>query len=161
MSSPKKGPPKHGTASNKDASPNLPKGTTSKFGHAGKRTVHHSAAAATVRVSDGQSVRWTVDVGGAVPSFKFVCEHRTLYQPDDPPRSHYHWSAIDFNAHAPDVHVLDLRFTGATSYRYRAELLNAQGAVVETLKDIEYESRDSRDFYLEPIRLRIEPPVPA
>ena len=41
---------------------------------------------------------------------------------------------------------------GPMTYHYRMEHLNAAGAPIDTLKDMEFSSTDAGDFFREPIR---------
>jgi hypothetical protein len=128
------------------------------FGTAGKRTVHASETAATVNATDGEFLICTVDAKGAVPLFTFACTHHdAIHIPMGPPASRYQWSGYD-NEHSRvegDMHVLSLWFTGgATAYRFRMELFDANMALLKTLKDVEYETTEAGDVADEPIRLR-------
>jgi hypothetical protein len=128
------------------------------FGSAGKRTVHESEIAGTVDATAGEFLVCTLDVKGAVALFAFGCEHTpAIHTPQGAPVSRYQWSVYDDqNSRIDgDMHVLSLHFNGgATSYRFRMELFDADMALRKTLKDVEYETTDPADVANEPIRLR-------
>jgi hypothetical protein len=128
------------------------------FGNAGTRTVHASEAGGTIDADAGEFIICTVDVRGATAAFSFDCTHRTLFTPDGPPLPRYQWTTVDgpgSQAAMGDVHVLVLRFSGgAIWYRYRMELFDANLAVKQVLKDVEYETSDPTDVCFEPIALR-------
>ena len=129
------------------------------FGRAGKRTVHKSEFACTIDASAGETIVCTVDVKGATAVFSFDCTHEAgLFAPEGPPQSRYQWTTYDMpGSRNPlgDVHVLRMQFSGgATSYRYRMELLDARLELKKVLKDVEYETSDPADDVMEPIALR-------
>ena len=128
------------------------------FGTAGKRTVRESEAAAVINGTAGDLILCTLDVRGALGLFTFACTHdATLFSPGGPPVSRYQWTTYDeTNSRVKgDMHVLTLRFSGgAVWYRFRMELFDADMVLLETLKDVEYETTDPEDVAEEPIRLR-------
>ena len=128
------------------------------FGNAGTRTAHKDDGACIVDATAGEGIACVLDVRGALPLFTFACVHQTaLVSPGGAPASKYEWSTYD-QEHSrtdDDPHVLTLRFGGgAVWYRFRMDLVDANGVTVRTLKDVEYESIDPTDVAEEPIRLR-------
>jgi hypothetical protein len=129
------------------------------FGNAGTRTVHASEAACTIDASAGEFILCTVDVKGALALFTFACTHNgALVTPTGPPQSRYQWMKYD-EEHSKvklgDNHTLSLMFSGgATWYRFRMELFDANMALLKTLKDVEFESSDPTDVAVDFIRLR-------
>ena len=127
------------------------------FGNAGIRTVHVDKAGGMIDTTVGQSVICTLDVSGGTPLFVFACTHRNLFTPDGPIQDRYQWTDFDSagsNGQNGDVHVLTLQFSaGAIKYRFRMEVFDLNFALVKTLKDIEYETSDPTDFFVEPILL--------
>lgn len=132
----------------------------SKFGKAGTRTVHASEAGGIINVTAGQSLMCTLDVKGGPALFVFACTHSEQFTPSGPVKDRYQWTIFDepgSRATNGDEHVLTLQFSaGAKHYRLRMEIFDDNFALVKTLKDIEYESSEPTDFFVEPVLLGVK-----
>jgi len=131
------------------------------FGKSGRLTIRTNENGALVNVSAGEHITCELKVKGAVPLFAFGCQHRPIWSgPDFPghPKNLYQWEHFTQagDADAPsDVYSLTLSFLGATSYTFVMRRVDAAGAPLQTLKDVDYQSTTAADVFRDVITLFI------
>jgi hypothetical protein len=118
--------------------------TVTPFGKAGRRTARIDRPA--VGLQAGELLTFTLTAAGARPAFGFACAHREILSADmvpGHPKADYQW---EFTAdHRTDVVVLQLAFVAATKYTLRIDRLSAAGQLLDTLRDVDYESQHAED----------------
>jgi hypothetical protein len=127
------------------------------FGKAGKRTVRRNEVAATIKASVGEFIHCEVTVVGTQAEFAFACRHRPIKSAADfAPGGALEWDFFknggDADA-AMDEYALVGVFLQARKYTFVMEHCDAQGSVLATLKDLDFESTDSTDVFRTSITL--------
>jgi len=134
------------------------------FGNAGTRTVRTSKGAVIVDIDNQEFLSYEVKAQGAVPIFAFACKHRALLSANDLPNHptstyKWKWSKTDFGNDEPDKSLGDrygVRFQFLTALKYTLLVRHhKQDGTVETIKDIDYASNDSSDWFQETFKVFI------
>jgi hypothetical protein len=115
------------------------------FGTSGKRTVRRNKRA--VILESDELLVYTLIARGSTPAFGFACRHEPILSADTiegpRPREKYVW---EYTPHvADDVLQLLLSFVGILKYSVRIDRLTTDGALVEVVRDVDYESEDPED----------------
>jgi hypothetical protein len=136
------------------------------FGNAGEITIRVHDIATTVKLPEGEYLHYELTVEGAEPIFTFACKHKArLSEHDfvDHPKQIYKWTwgradSLDDLPNEPedsfdDVYVVTMSFITAVKYTLVVEQRDANDDVIQTLKDIDYESQDPVDTFTESLRV--------
>lgn len=119
--------------------------TVTSFGNAGTRTARIDTPA--VGAGSGDLIVYSVAVSGADAAFGFGCQHREVLSARDidggQPRAHYQWKYTPDDPN--DMLVLLLSFAPAIKYTVRIERMSPAGALLESIRDVDYESQDPLD----------------
>jgi hypothetical protein len=114
------------------------------FGNAGTRTARVNTGSVTLK--GDELLVYSVTVKGANPAFGFACRHLALHSAEDfegHPRAKYEWD------YSPDRDrdrlMLLLSFVGAVRYTVRIDHISQAGALLKTVRDVDYESQDPED----------------
>jgi hypothetical protein len=114
------------------------------FGNAGRRTARASRGSVTLK--GDELLVYTVTVRGANAAFGFACRHRALHSAEDfegHPRAKYEWDYLPDRD--KDLVKLLLTFVGAVTYTVRIDHISQAGALLRTVRDVDYESQDPED----------------
>ena len=114
------------------------------FGNVGTRTARVTKGSVTL--TGDELLVYTVTVRGANPAFGVACRHRALHSAEDfegHPRAKYEWDYIPDRDR--DLLKLLLLFVGAVKYTVRIDHISQAGALIRTVRDVDYESQDPQD----------------
>jgi hypothetical protein len=118
--------------------------TVTSFGVAGKRTARIDRRAVVLDPTD--LLVYTVIARGATPVFGFSCRHKAILSAESipgHPREKYQWDVEpDSN---DDVLVLLMSAIAVVKYSVQIDRISAAGALIETVRDVDYESQDPDD----------------
>lgn len=129
------------------------------FGIAGKLTIREYDGAVKVRVSQGEYLYFRLTVQGAESIFTFACKHKARlseHQFAGHPKKVYEWTwskgqnESDFPM---DMYALGMSFMTAIRYTLWVEHRDNSDAMIDLLKDIDYESTHATDNYTETLRV--------
>jgi hypothetical protein len=137
------------------------------FGNTGTITVRVSIPAVQVNVSDGEHLFYQLTVSGGFPIFTFACTHKSRLDAEDfegHPKAVYEWTwsrpapiAEDIpNERADDseeTYVVVMQFAAAIKYTLVVEHRDSDDNLIETLKDIDFESEAPEDRFPEGLRI--------
>jgi hypothetical protein len=129
------------------------------FGNAGKRTARTDIDTVMVHISSGESLYYKVIAKGAEAVFTFACAHRLLKAANQfpgHPKQTYEWKWLKNPGEgdaSQDIYGMQFSFISAVKYTLRIEHRNAQDAVIQLLQDIDYESKDPKDWYQESLEV--------
>lgn len=129
------------------------------FGVAGKITVREFDGAVKVRVGQGEHLFFRLTVQGAEPIFTFACKHKArLSEHEFPghPKKVYEWTwsrSADESDASDDMYGVAMTFLTAIRYTLLVEHRDAQGTLINLLKDIDYESQHPQDNFTETLRV--------
>lgn len=129
------------------------------FGQAGKRTVRDFVGAVKVRVSNGEYLFFRLTVQGNVPIFTFACQDKPrLSEHEFPghPKKVYEWAWSKNGSESDresDVYGVTMSFFTAIKYTLVVEHRESDDSVIDTLKDIDYESTFHADNFTETLRV--------
>lgn len=114
------------------------------FATSGSRTIRVDKG--SVILEPGELLVYMVTAAGAEAAFGFACAHRAILSAEDcegHPTDEYQW---EFTPDAKrDVLKLVLTFAAILVYTVRIDRISAGGALVETIRDVDYEAEDSTD----------------
>jgi len=129
------------------------------FGVAGKLTIREYDGAVKVRVSQGEYLYFRLTVKGAEGIFTFACKHKARlseHQFAGHPKQVYEWTwskGQDESDLKMDMYALGMSFMTAIRYTLLVEHRDANDAMIDLLKDIDYESDHPTDNYTETLRV--------
>lgn len=132
-----------------------------------KRTVRKSFFNVAVNRSAGEYLQFRITAKGPTPTFAFSSQedsrgnHETYFQASDfpgHPKTTYerHWPQANDTILSPTaVYALALGFLGATDYTVLVDLRDATNAVLNTVKDIDYQREDQGDAFAELFQITV------
>lgn len=129
------------------------------FGVAGKLTIREYDGAVKVRVSQGEYLYFRLTVKGAEAIFTFACKHKARlseHQFPGHPKQVYEWTwskGQDESDQQMDMYALGMSFMTAVRYTLSVEHRDVNDAMIDLLKDIDYESNHPTDSYTETLRV--------
>jgi hypothetical protein len=135
------------------------------FGNTGEITVRESIPGVEVNVTDGEYLFYQLTVSGAIPIFVFACTHETRLaasQFDDHPKAVYEWTwsrTAQMSADIPNVqsdaddsgetYGVVMHFAAAIKYTLVVEHRDRDDNLIETLKDMDFETQAPEEFFSE------------
>jgi hypothetical protein len=137
------------------------------FGNTGTITVRSSVPAVTVNVTDGEYLFYQLTVSGAVPIFVFACKHKSRFAGSDfdgHPKAVYEWTwshpgeiSEDVpnvtSDGSPDNYGVVMHFAAAIKYTLLVEHRDSEDNLIDTLKDMDFESQAPEDEFSEGLRV--------
>jgi hypothetical protein len=129
------------------------------FGVAGKLTIREFDGAVKVRVSQGEYLFFRLTTQGAEPIFTFACQHKARvseHQFPGHPKKVYEWTwskSGDESDLKNDVYAITMSFIAAIRYTLLVEHRDSSDALIDLLKDIDYESTHPTDNFTETLRV--------
>lgn len=126
-----------------------------------QRTARKSFFNVTVDQSKGEFLQFRIDAKGATPTFTFLSRHGTFFAASTfpgHPQSTYRRRfplAADVVGAATAIYSLTFGFLGATAYTLLVERRDATGAVLKTIKDIDYVRDHQTDVFSELFRITV------
>ena len=124
------------------------------FGKMGKVTLRTDNVAALVNISTGEYLSYKLTVNGANPIFTYACEHKprlSEHQFPGHPLNTYRWdwcrgAATDSDSN-DDMYAVTMSFIAALKYTLLIRQHDSTGAVIKTIKDVDYESSSPKDNF--------------
>lgn len=129
------------------------------FGIAGKLTIREFDGAVRVRVSQGEYLFFRMTVKGAEPIFTFACQHKARISEHEfsgHPKKVYEWTWSkngDDSDLKNDVYAITMSFITTLRYTLVVEHRDSSDALIDLLKDIDYESNHPTDNFTETLRI--------
>jgi len=118
--------------------------TVTSFEKAGTRTVRVDRR--SVILEPGELLVYTVIARGAMPVFGFSCRDKEILSAASiagHPREKYQWE-FDPDSN-DDVVMLLLSFIAVVKYSVQIDRISSAGLLIETVRDVDYESQDPDD----------------
>jgi hypothetical protein len=129
----------------------------SDFGKAGKMTIRENDNAVMVNISKGEYLYYKLTVEGAIPIFTFACTDKPRFSADhNHPHKVYEWTWCkdsDDSDSPDDLYGVAMLFMTAIKYTLVVEHLDKSKNIINTLKDIDYESQEPSDNFTEVLRV--------
>lgn len=134
------------------------------FGSTGTITVRVSVPAVQVNISNGEYLFYQLTVSGAFPIFAFACTHETRLAADDfegHPKATYEWTwskpapnaddipNVEADDNSDETYVVVMHFAAAIKYTLLVDHRDRNDNLIETLKDIDFESQAPEDNFPE------------
>jgi hypothetical protein len=126
-----------------------------QFGNAGTRTKRTSLGFVRVMLSLDQHLHFYIVAQGGTPVFNLACSHKGIWREADfvgHPQEIYEriWPQDSSEVDATDdSYGVAFSFAHATKYTLVVERHNNAHNLIEIVKDIDYESNDSGDAFVE------------
>jgi hypothetical protein len=137
------------------------------FGNTGTITVRENTPAVEVNVTDGEYIFYQLTASGAVPIFVFACKHKSRLAASDfdgHPKAVYEWTWSHPGENSEDVpnvesdkskdtYAVVMHFAAAIKYTLLVEHRDRDDNLIETLKDMDFESQAPEDLFSEGLRV--------